>query len=317
MKRIPRSQALCYELDFRLEPVLHVKEGESFEVETEDAASGRLTSEATPPTLEHRPELKAWPARVNPVAGPIHVEGARPGDVLAVKVEDIEVPEQGLTWIRPGLGPLGDSKRWMGDVDAFTRVLRHEPGPSGTRRDGRVRMGSLSWPVMPFLGTLATAAERHVPTSGWGQGPFGGNLDVRDFAPGNTVLLNVYQPGALLFVGDVHASQADTEYTGTADEIRSVVRLSCTVIPEKRLPAPRVLKKDSIVFLGIDRPLEAAVERAMKALLEWLTGERGVDKRDACLLTSVHSELRVHVYQMVPGSGLDYVAGVEFPAAGP
>lgn len=316
MKRVSRADALRYELDFRLEPTLRVAPGESFEVETEDAASGRLTSEATPPTLEHRPELKAWPARVNPVAGPIHVEGAQPSDVLAVHVEDIDVPAQGLTWIRPGLGPLGDSKRWMGNIDAFTRVLRHEPGPSGTRRDGTVHLGKLSWPVRPFLGTLATAAERHIPTSGWGQGPFGGNLDVRDFAPGNTVLLNVYQPGALLFVGDVHASQADTEYTGTANEIRAVVRLSCTLLPKRRLPAPRVLKRDTIVFLGIDRPLEAAVEKAMKALLEWLVDERGVDQSDACLLTAVHSELRVHVYQMVPGSGLDYVAGVEFPVNG-
>src|SRR5688572_3787141 len=103
MQRIPRSQALGYEIDHRKPPVLHVKEGEVFEVETEDAASGRLRSAATLPTLENRPELGHYPPLVNPVAGPIHVEGARPGDLLAVTIEDIEVPSQGFTILRPGV----------------------------------------------------------------------------------------------------------------------------------------------------------------------------------------------------------------------
>lgn len=318
MKRIPRSQALLYELDYRLEPILHVAQGESFEVETEDAASGRLRAGNVLPTVENRPELRDYPPRVNPVAGPIFVEGARPGDLLAVRIEHIEVPEQGATWLRPGVGPLGDSKRWLGDSGPCTRILRNERGPSGAFHDGTVHFDErISWRVQPFIGTLATATERHVPTSGFGQGPFGGNLDVRDFSPGHTVLLNVYQEGGLLFLGDVHASQADTEFTGTANEIRSVVRLSLTVVPGKRLSAPRVIKDRTIVFLGIDRPLEAAVQRAIIAFMEWLVEDHGVAPRDAYLLTSIHPEMRVHVYQMVPGFGLDFVAGVEFPKHGP
>ncbi|HVR73966.1 MAG TPA: acetamidase/formamidase family protein [Planctomycetota bacterium] len=318
MQRIPRSQALGYEIDYRKPPVLHVKEGEVFEVETEDAASGRLRSAATLPTLENRPELGHYPPLVNPVAGPIHVEGARPGDLLAVTIEDIEVPSQGFTILRPGVGPLTDSRRWMGDTGAYTHIFRHEPGPSGAFKDGVVHFNDrISWPVRPFIGTLATATEHDVPTSGFGQGPYGGNLDVRDFCPGNTVLLNVYQPGGLLFAGDVHGSQADTEFTGTANEIRSVLRLSLRVVRGKRIPFPRVLKKESIVFLGIDKPLESAVTRALVAFMEWLVEEHGVAPRDAYILSSVHPDVRVHVYQMIPGFPLDYVAGVEFPLRGP
>jgi acetamidase/formamidase len=318
VKRTPRSQALRYELDPRLEPILRVAAGESFEVETEDASSGRIRSAATLPTPENRPELLRSPPLVNPVAGPIHVEGAKPGDLLAVTIEDIDVPADGFTWIRPGVGPLGDSRRWLGETGPYTHHLRHEPGPGGTRRDGRVRFdGRISWPAQPFIGTLAVAPEREVPSSGFGQGPFGGNLDVREYAPGNTVLFNVYQPGALLFVGDVHACQADTEFTGTADEIASTVRLSCRVVPGKRLPAPRILKRDTTVFLGIDRPLETAVTRAILHFMEWLVDEHGVAPRDAYLLTSLHPAMRVHVYQMIPGFPLSHVAGVEFPTAGP
>ncbi len=318
MKRIPRSQALRYEIDYRFEPTLRVAQGESFEVETEDAASGRLRSASTLPTVENRPELRHVPPLVNPVAGPIHIEGAGPGDLLAVTIEDIEVDSQGFTNLRPPSGPLGDSKRWMGGTGPYTHILRHEPGPSGGYRDGRVHFnGRISWPMRPFIGTLATATEHDVPTSGFGQGPYGGNLDVREYCSGNTVLLNAYQAGALLFVGDVHGSQADTEFTGTANEVRSVLRLSCRVVPGKRIPFPRVLKPDTIVFLGIDRPLEAAVTRAILAFMEWLVEDHGLAPRDAYLMTSLHPEMRVHVYQMVPGFGLNFVAGVEFPKEGP
>src|SRR5438093_1003485 len=295
MQRIPRSKALNYEIDYRLEPILRVKQGESFEVETEDAASGRLRSQDVLPTLENRPELGHVPPLVNPVARPIYLEGAQPGDLLEVTIEDIEVPSQGFTNLRPGVGPLADSRRWLGDTGPYTHILHHREGPSGTFRDGIVRFNEkISWPVRPFIGTLATATEHDVPTSGFGQGPYGGNLDVRDYCPGNRVLLNVYQPGALLFVGDVHGSQADTEFTGTANEIRSVLRLSCRVVPQKRIPFPRVLKKETIIFLGIDKPLEAAVTRAIVAFMEWLVEDHGLKPRDAYLLTSLHPDMRVH-----------------------
>ncbi|MBI2191638.1 MAG: acetamidase/formamidase family protein [Planctomycetes bacterium] len=318
LRRVPRRQALNYELDYHLPPVLEVNPGEAFEVETEDAASGRLRSAETLPTLENRPELRFSPPKVNPVGGPIFVRGVQPGDLLAVRIVDIEVDSQGYTNLRPGSGPLGDSKRWMGDSGPYTHILRHTPGPSGTLRDGIVHFNErIHWPLQPFIGTLATATEHDVPTSGYGQGPYGGNLDVRDFCPGSTVLLNCYQPGGLLFVGDVHGSQADTEFTGTANEVRSVVRLCCEVIPGKRLPAPRVLKKETIIFLGIEKPLETAVTRAVLAFMEWLVEDHGLRPREAYLMASLHPRMRVHVYQMVPGFGLHFVAGVEFPKEGP
>ena len=77
------------------------------------------------------------------------------------------------------------------------------------------------------------------------------------------------------------------------------------------------MKKETIIFLGIDKPLEAAVTRAIVAFMEWLVEDHGLKPRDAYLLTSLHPDMRVHVYQMVPMFGLDHVAGVEFPSRGP
>lgn len=318
MKRTLRSQALCYEIDYRLPPILEVDLGETIEVETEDAASGRLRSAETLPTPGNRPELKFFPPKVNPVAGPIFVRGVQPGDLLAVRIQDIAVDSQGFTNLRPGVGPLGDSKRWMGDSGPYTHILKHTPGPSGSLKDGIVHFNDrIRWRLQPFIGTLATATEHDVPTSGFGQGAYGGNLDVRDFCAGSTVQINCYQPGGLLFLGDVHGSQADTEFTGTANEVRSVVRLSCDVVKARRLPAPRVLKEQTIVFLGIDKPLEMAVTKAILAFMEWLVSDHGLKPREAYLMTTLHPEMRVHVYQMVPGLGLNFVAGVEFPREGP
>ena len=86
-------------------------------------------------------------------------------------------------------------------------------------RDGTLHFNDrLSWPITPFVGTLGVAPDREVCTSLDGQGEWGGNLDIRDVRPGNRVLLPVFHPGALFYLGDVHASQGDTEFTGTAAE---------------------------------------------------------------------------------------------------
>ncbi len=318
MKRIPREQAKVYEIDYRLPPVLEVEPGEQFEIETEDAATGRVRQPGFVPTVENRPELVHSPPKVNPVGGPVFIKGVEPGDVLAVTIHDIDPDDQGFTNVRPGVGPLGDSITWMGDSGPYAHIFRHEPGPSGTLRDGTVIFNEkIRWPMRPFIGTMAVATEHDVPTSGMGQGPWGGNLDVREYRPGSTVWLNCYQPGGLLFAGDVHGSQADTEFTGTANEIRSVLRLSCDIVKSTRLPAPRVVTDDSMFFLGIEKPLEAAVTRAIVHFMQWLVDDHGVSPRDAYLFSSVHPGMRVHVFQMVPNFGLNYVAGVQFPKAGP
>ncbi len=319
MQRIERERAKRYAFDPGYETLLTVDQGEVFEVETEDAASGRVREDGFVPSVANRQELRGTPPLVNPVAGPIEVRGAGAGDVLAVTIHDIEPEDQGWTGVRRGAGPLGDSIQWMGEAaEAHATIIRHTPGADGKVKHGTAHFeGKYSWPVTPFIGTLATAPEREVTTSGLGQGAYGGNLDVREYREGATVLLNSYHDGARVFVGDVHGSQADTEFTGTANEVRSTVRLSCAVAGSERLPAPRIIKDETIVFLGIEKPLEQAVVKAITHWMGWLVAEHGVSRRDAYLLSSVHPAMRVHVYQMVPGFGLDYVAGVEFPKDGP
>ena len=262
MQRITKDLSLKYELDRRDEPLLRVSQGESFVVETYDAQGGSITSPDDAPRVARMPNSKAEPGKGNPVGGPVFVEGAEAGDLLEVSIEKIIVEEQGWTHPGPRGGPLGDSYDWPDLHAPYVRIFKHLPGPSGTTRDGKgVFSDKITWDLQPFIGTIAVAPEREVESTTIGQGPWGGNIDVRDMKEGTRCFINCYNNGGLLYVGDVHGSQGDTEFTGSADETGAELTLSCTVIKNKRIPFLRLEKEESIVSLYSARPLEDAVHQ--------------------------------------------------------
>jgi amidase len=315
MQRIIREQAKKFAFDWRDEPLLRVRPNETFEVETWDASVGYFQSPSDKAVPGKRPGFDRNPPLVNPIAGPIFVEGAERGDTLAIQIESI-TPEP-FSWIAvgPRRGPLGDSSRFPDcSSDYTTKIFKHSLGPSGTTRDGTLHFNDkISWPITPFIGTIGTAPDREVTTSNDGQGEWGGNLDIRDVCPGNTILLPVWHTGGLLSLGDVHASQGDTEFTGTAAETQSTVRLKVDVIKGKRVPWMRIRKPDSIVSVHVYRPLEVAVETATINLIEWLVSDYGFKPVDAYCLVSTCPDFRINVYQMCKIAKLSYVAGAEIP----
>lgn len=257
----------------------------------------------------------AYPPKYNPVVGPVYIEGCEAGDVLAVHIDFIDPWRYGFSGILPGIGPYGNSTLFDGQcAQARVQVIEHLPGPSGHTRDGKgVYSDKLTWDLQPFCGTLATAPEREVFTSLLGQGPFGGNIDCRDICAGHTIYLNSYNPGGLLYIGDIHGGQGDTEFTGIADETRATVQLSCTVVKNKRLPCVRIEKPDSIVAVGINRPMEHAVYDAAQNMLEWLREDYGIKPQDMYIRMSCDPAFRVRTYQMVRALTIEHVVGAEYP----
>ena len=314
MKRIRREDAIEYLFDARQSPKLRVKTGETFLLETEDAYSGRIGSREDLEKSDTFPASQTTPRLSNPMAGPIYVEGAEKGDTLAVHIEKIVVDEIGRTVWKPGQQPLGDSRAWP-ELGRFTfHAIRHEPGPSGTTRDGRgVLNERISWNLRPLIGTIGVAPEVEVTTSAVGQGCWGGNLDCRDIKEGTTVYIPVFHPGALLYIGDVHASQGDTEFYGAADETRAEVTVRCELIRGKQIPYIRLEKPDSLVSLYCYRPLEAAVESAVVSLMEWIVKDYGVSPDEAYVHTTVNPDFRINIYQMVRISQIQYTVGAEIP----
>jgi acetamidase/formamidase len=291
-------------------------------LDTEDAPSGAYR---TPEDAAQLPEpwyLKHFPPKANPVTDPVFIEGVECGDTLVVHIEQLELDSQGVTYWRPGHKPLGDSAKWR-ELSTPTMVIGRIQDAevvmeeATTWEDGGVRRHPLGLRVRksPFIGTIAVAPEREVETSVFGQGSWGGNLDVRDICPGTRVLIPCYHEGGLLYVGDVHACQGDTEFYGTAMEIRSTVTLRCEVIKHKRVPFMRLEKDGSIISLASARPLEEAVWRASIQLMEWLIDEYQCSPRKAYLLLGVNPDFRINVYQMALMGKLQYTVGAEISKA--
>jgi len=314
MQRVLREGNLKYDFDWRHEPILRVSPGEAFALETEDASSGQVRSRDVIPYMDDLPYRKGEPGLSNPVTGPVYVEGARAGDLLEIEILEVVPDSQGYTRFGPNDGPLRDSKRWSALGEPCVEIIQHLPGPSGSTRDGRGYISErLSWDLQPFIGTIALSPERTVISSSGGQGPAGGNLDCRDIREGTKVYINCRHDGGLLFVGDVHGSQGDTEYTEAADETRAEVTLSCRVIPGKRIPYLRLEKPDSIISIYCYRPMEVAVENAILNLMSWLVEDHGFTQKEAYLHAGLNPDFRINVYQMARCDNLEFTVGAELP----
>jgi acetamidase/formamidase len=315
MRVIPRSQARRYSFNWEDEPLLRVQRGEVFGVETYDASTGYIKTANDKVAPAHRPGFDQTPPLSNPIAGPIWLEGAERGDILVVTIDDILVDDYSWIVIGPQRGPLGESTRWPElSREYTTRIFQHTVGHSGTNRDGHLHFSErITWPLTPFIGTLGVAPHREVTTSYDGQGEWGGNLDIRDVAVGNRIYLPVFHQGGLFYFGDVHASQGDTEFTGTAAETKATVQLSLDLIKAKKIPWMRIEKPTSIVSVYAYRPLEVAVETATINLMDWLVTEYKFTPADAYCLVSTCPDFRINIYQMCKVGRLNYVAGAEIP----
>jgi amidase len=317
MKRITRDKAIHAEFGGHVPPELRVGLGEKFLIETNDNFWNLLGENGAVPDVTSPPVAARQYIRSNPVGGPVYVEGVEPGDTLVVDIEEIAVRDWGWTGTIAGFGPLAGLTEWAEIDEPFSTVIRHVPGPSGTLCDGEAIMNvgrEVRWPLAPFLGVIVTAPERGIENTLISQGPWGGNLDVRDVCAGNKIHLNATHAGGLLFLGDVHASQGDSELTGIANETAADVSISCHAIKGPTTPGVmRIEKPDSIVQVDSARNaggMERALNNCFLDMMRWLVSDYGMSKREAYLHMTANSRVRINVYQFVSGF---FTCGVEFP----
>src|SRR4051794_11979530 len=176
------------------EPVITVESGDTVVVTTRDVSDNQITPESDASAIA----TLDWD-RVYPLAGPIAVAGAEPGDTLAVEVLDIHTEGWGWTAILPGLGLLPDDF-----PDAYLRIFDISNGEFAY-------LESATIPLDPFFGTmgLCPAGAEAVPIMP--PGNFGGNLDTRQLNRGTTLYLPVHVAGAMFSCGDAHGVQGDGE----------------------------------------------------------------------------------------------------------
>jgi len=258
-------------------PALTVAAGETFRAQTELCSGPWLRSLAD----VFAPEKGRGP---NPTVV-VAVDGATPGDCLAVHIEDVAVDTIGYTALTPG-------------CNSFPDWIRHTAWGVVTRtvaiRDGYVEWDDrLRLPIAPMIGTLGTAPATEVFSNSW-PGRHGGNMDVQEVRAGATVYLPVEVPGALLHIGDVHALMGDGEINGGGGiECRAEVTLRVDLLPRPvRMAWPRLEDATHIGTVGCARPAEDAFRIAVEQLIYWLADRYGMPEQDAFLLLGQVLEAR-------------------------
>lgn len=273
MQRIFYSEGQIFSFSPDLRGRVSVQPGETFEVECQDALGGQIHTEAdllTKVDLDH----------VNGATGPIEISGARPGDALRISILRLTVGKVGFVGIEPKLGVLGDRV-----AAAKTRILPIRNGVAHFSDDVRL-------PIAPHIGTIgvATAGET---LSTFYPGDHGGNLDTREIRAGNTLYLPVFQPGAMLALGDIHALMADGEVCVTGIEIDGVVRLRVEVLEGLALKRPVVETRDTWCVLASAPDLDEAARLATADAVDLLARGRGIAWEDAYMLASLVADLRI------------------------
>ncbi|GID30282.1 acetamidase/formamidase family protein [Paractinoplanes brasiliensis] len=273
------------------DPIATIRPGELVHLRTFDCFGGKVTSVSDLPS-----KVCQFPY-LNPVTGPLWVEGARPGDTLAVHVVDLApAAEVGWSATFPHFGALtGTPTTAMLHPALEERVWQYaidvDAGTVGYTARGGDYTADLS--LEPMLGTIGVAPAAGEVRLSIVPGPHGGNLDTPLIAAGTTVYLPVGAEGALLAVGDGHARQGDGELCGVAVEVPMDVVLCVEVIPDVVTRLPRLETDTRLISIGIARPLDDAYRSAHADLIAHLCELTGLDLLDAYQLVSQDGMARI------------------------
>ena len=256
-------------------PAFEVAPGEEFTLEVRGAFDD-VKDILTVPT-PFTPACDGHP--LAPIAGPVRVRGARPGDAVVVDLLEITPHGEGKTAILRDFGVL---RREFAEPWALSCPVK----------DGRAWFGGrIPIPLNPNLGTVST-----MPTEGYKPayaGPYGGDFDQKDARAGSRIHLPVMVDGALLFFADPHAAISDGIISGTGVECDATVRARVELVKGWKLDRPIIEVDDTVQVLGFGETVELATEDAARGAVEWFVGRTGMDRREAYMLLSIVGELRI------------------------
>ncbi len=268
-------------------PVLNIKPGDRVHFEVNEVNSGQISEKTTAEDLS-----KLDLSRLYPLAGPVYVEGAEPGDALIVKVESVKPANWGWTAVIPGLGLLDQE---FTNPDLFVWNLR-----GASRRYARF-VKNIQVPLNPFCGVLGVAPPEDGSFEVMPPGKHGGNMDIRHLTAGSTIMIPVWTKGALFSTADVHAAQGDGEVCVTAIECPGDVTLSFDLKKDADLETPcyysgRMFGSNTGYFAttGISPDLMEATKQSVRGMISFLEENLGITRTQAYMLCSVAGELRIH-----------------------
>jgi acetamidase/formamidase len=269
------------------DPVITVDSGDTVVVWTRDVSDNQIGPDSDTSVIAGLD----WD-RVYPLSGPIAVNGAEPGDTLAIEVLDIHTQGWGWTAILPGLGLLPDEF-----PDPYLKIFDLTLG------DVTYLTDTVAIPIEPFFGTMGVCPAGASAQPVMPPGTFGGNMDTRQLVGGSTLYLPVQVDGALFSCGDAHGAQGDGEVCVTGIESPMYASLRFTLekgrsipSPQYRTPAPLTLSVDHAPFYGttgVGGDLYKAAQDAIRAMVEHISSHHGLSPEDAYLLCSLAVDLKI------------------------
>jgi amidase len=265
------SQAV-YHFSGELEAIDRLKPGETVWVETMDAYGNQLTQEhiGDPVKLQG----------INPVTGPFYIEGAGPGDTLVIDILDVEVADQGTMYLRHGAGLYGE-------LLDHAEIVKIKVTDKEAILPQDIRI-----PISPMIGVIGTApAEGTVPTGIPGR--HGGNMDTRAITTGASLYLPVFQEGALLALGDLHAAMGDGETGICGVEVRGRVKLRVDVVKGRQEAWPFLHNGKVWMAIASGQTLDEAVKEAGHSMLLFLQKRTGFSTHDLVRFLSAAGHLEI------------------------
>ncbi len=290
--------------DNSLPPAQRVAPGSTILFHCLDSSAGQLSAGSTVADVERLDFGK-----VNPVSGPVYVEGAAPGDALKITIDSFAPSGWGWTANIPGFGLLADQFR-----DPALHIWTYDAALSPALYGKTARV-----PLKPFAGTIGNAPGEKGLHSVVPPRRVGGNLDIRDLAAGTVLYLPVEVAGGLFSVGDTHAAQGDGEVCGTAVESPMDVVLTLDLVKDARLKTPRFTTPGPVtrhldakgyeVTTGVGPDLMSGARDAVAGMIDLLCATQGMSAVEAYMLVSTCGDLRISEIVDMP----NWVVSFYFP----
>src|SRR5215204_963850 len=273
-------------------PAQRIKPGDTVITKTKDAANDVF--QPTDKTVFPRLDL----TKVNPQTGPFFIEGAEPGDTLVVRIDKIALNRDwGWGASIPYFGALAPEYKTAMITDPVPDRLfvwrLDRSRMVGVLDLPNSKIGRVEVPLRPFFGTIGTAPGGKECISSLIPGPHGANMDFNEVVEGVTMQFPVFEPGALLMLGDGHAAQGDGEIDGAAIETPFNVRFTVNLIKGKKINWPRLINDNEIMSIGSTRPLIDALRIACADMADWLMSDYGFERYDAVQLLGQTAHLYI------------------------
>ena len=260
-------------------PVIRVPSGAVLQVETKEATDGQLSINSK---SEDVPNVKFDP--IHPLTGPVYVEGAEPGDILAVTLHHLEVGDWAWSGVFSGFGFLADEF-----TEPYLKTFAIPDGAKEVKFSEKITI-----PLRPFPGVMGVAPDTDEMLSTIPPRVNGGNMDNPHLTAGTTVYFPVFVEGALFSIGDTHAAQGFGEVCGTAIEAPMKIIYEVNVIKNSRaIKEPQYETEKYYAVTAFATTIDEAAKKATGYMIDYLVEEHGLGRTEAYVLCSLAGNLEI------------------------